>query len=220
MVTSPKIIGTGRITACLPYGTKVQLEQLRPFFTAEAARANALAPIKGTNRQVASSRRSRWKQEKQRLRRADELTDTLIALVTGGLVREIAERAWPEKLTVDLPADSSYRPRRMLEHVQEQHQSAVQVARALPRSPAPLPHCPTRPGCSAEALAEYAKLASDIITPGVIWRAAVARGILTAEARQNPVLISSQPTAPGQRTSTAHPAVSVQIPTSGAWGRP
>ncbi|MFF0034371.1 hypothetical protein ACFYS7_40970 [Streptomyces avermitilis] len=75
MVTNPKIIGTIPITARLPYGTRSQLKHLQPFFKAEAARASALpmAPVKGLSRQAAASRRSRWKQEMQQLRRAGEL---------------------------------------------------------------------------------------------------------------------------------------------------
>ncbi|SDP62063.1 hypothetical protein SAMN04487981_12931 [Streptomyces sp. cf386] len=238
MVTSPKIIGTIPITARLPYGTRSQLEHLVPFFRAEAARASALptAPVKGMSRQVAASRRSRWKQEMQQLRRAGELTDTVIALVTGGLVKEIAGRewdrewpdpphqayggrwpgspegAWPEKLTVDLPGDLVHIVRAACWNTSKE--GICQLYRWHERHPAARPHCRTRPGCTAEALAEYTQLTSKIITPGVIWRAAFAHGIHTAEARHQmpaPVLISTQATAPRQRSSTSRPGMKAEI---------
>lgn len=238
MVTSPKIIGTIPITARLPYGTRSQLELLQPFFKAEAARASTLptAPAKGMSRQVAASRRSRWKQEMQQLRRAGELTDTVIALVTGGLVKEIAGRgwdrewpdpphqayggrwpgspegAWPEKLTVGLPADLVHTVRAACWNTSKE--GIGQLYRWHERHPGARPHCRTRPGCTTEALGEYTQLASTVITPGVIWRAAFARGIHTAETRSQtpaPILISTQATAPRQRSATSRPGITAEM---------
>ncbi|GDY80452.1 hypothetical protein SAV31267_099370 [Streptomyces avermitilis] len=209
MPPTAEAIGTITITARLPFGTRKQLQDLTPFFASERARAKTLsmASTAGLNQREAAARRSLWHREKQQLRRAGRLTDSIQALVTGAVTQEVIKRgwkrtwpdiphqaygrwpgspegAWPEALTVDLPADLVQAVRAACWHTCRKEIGLLYGWRE--RHPDARPRCPTRPGCDAAALAEYQELAAKVITPGEVWRAAVARGIHDASPRDSP----------------------------------
>lgn len=202
MVNLRTVIGTVSVTACVPYGTQAQLENLKMFFDAERARARTLsmASTEGLSRREASARRTLWEEQKEQLRRRGQLTDSLVALVIGGLCREIEAREWnrdwpdvprqtrgrwpgspqgewPEEVSVRLPADLVQTVRAACWHTCRKEIGLLYAWRE--QHPKARPTCPSRPRCDAAALNEYKELASKIITTGEIWRAAVARGIGT-----------------------------------------
>ncbi|MFE4822882.1 hypothetical protein ACFRFU_42005 [Streptomyces sp. NPDC056704] len=207
MPTTAEAIGTITVTARLPFGTRKQLQALTPFFASERARAKtlAMASTAGLDRREAAARRSLWNREKQHLRRVGRLTDSIGALVTGAVTQEVIVRGWsrtwpgiphqahgrwpgspegvwPEPLTVDLPADLVQTVRAACWHTCRTEIGLLYAWRE--RHPDARPRCPTRPGCDAAALTEYQELAAQIITPGEVWRAAVARGIRDASPRE------------------------------------
>ncbi|MFI6530191.1 hypothetical protein [Streptomyces uncialis] len=199
----PADIGTKRITACLPIGTLQEIDDLDTYFAAESNRAKGLpmARTDGLTRREAAARRSQWEKRKKELRRQGELIDSRRALVVAALVKVIAQRkwerldwtsvpgqtrgrwigspegAWPEQLTVDLPIDL----------VSIVLAGCLDVSRAATdelykwheRNPRAHPNRPLRPRCSLAELAEYQRLAAQVLTPGQIWRDAVRIGIDT-----------------------------------------
>ncbi|MFE5516021.1 hypothetical protein ACFQ9J_36420 [Streptomyces sp. NPDC056529] len=210
MTTARSFHGFKTVTISVEFGTKKKLDGLKPYFAAEAERFRALgaASVAGLGPREAAARRSRWDEEKNEQRRRGVLTDSLIALVTGALAQEVAERGWeelkwsklphqsrgrwpgspqgnwPEKITVDLPA----------ELVAIVHAGCWDVSKEAvgklrdwkERRPKARPTRPSRTGCSPQELAEYQEYAAKVLTPGTIWRGAVARGLKRVEPHLPP----------------------------------
>ncbi|WP_405698550.1 hypothetical protein OG209_00115 [Streptomyces sp. NBC_01383] len=137
------------------------------------------------------------------------LTDSLRALVVSALAQEVAERGWdsldgaeiphqsrgrwpgspqgnwPERITVDLPIDLV-----TVVHAGCWITSKEAVGKLRDwkeRHPKARPNHPTRPCCSAQTLAEYQHYATRVLTPGAIWRGAVARGLERMKPHLSPL---------------------------------
>ncbi|MEU5499827.1 hypothetical protein [Streptomyces griseofuscus] len=201
-------MGDRSVTACLPSGTKAQLDALKPFFEAERERARQLsmADTTGLNALEAAARMVLWREQKEALRRQGQLTDSKKALVIGGLVQVLTERGWnrvwprvpgprqgrwpgapqsgpwPEEDTIDLPADLVTTVGAACWHTSAEPIRLLRQWRE--RYPRAIPSRPTRSACTIEALEEYQRLSAAIITKGDVWRAAYAAGIRIAVERQ------------------------------------
>lgn len=98
MVSGMTETGTIPDTARVAFGTKQQLADTRPLFTAERARARALPTTShwdcgGLPGQEAASKRAQWAMYRTR-RESGELADTLDVLVAFGARGELATRGW------------------------------------------------------------------------------------------------------------------------------
>ncbi|MFJ8563229.1 hypothetical protein [Streptomyces sp. NPDC093514] len=200
----PAIIGTKKITACLPIGTLQELAGLDAYFAAESRRAKSLpmARTDGLTRREAAARRTLWEQQKVQLRRQGQLVDSRRALVIAALVKVIAQRgwerldwrsvpgqtrgrwvgspegAWPETLTVELPIDLVWTV--LAGCLDVSRPATDELYKWHERNPRAHPNRPVRPRCSPAELAEYHSLASEVLTLGQVWRDAVRAGIDTA----------------------------------------
>ncbi|MEU6401015.1 hypothetical protein ABZ867_29070 [Streptomyces cinnamoneus] len=197
----PANIGTKKITACLPAGTLQELAGLETYFAAESHRAKSLpmARTDGLSRREAPARRSLWEKQKAELRRKGQLIDSRRALVIAALVKVIAQRGWerldwtsvpgqtrgrwvgspegvwPETLTVELPVDLVATV--FAGCLDVSRQATDELYKWHERNPRAHPNRPLRPRCSPAELADYRRLAGQVLTPGQIWRDAVRAGI-------------------------------------------
>ena len=201
-------IGRLKVSACLPLGTKAQLDALQPFFASERKRAQQLG-MTGTTGFTAlelAARVYQWREKKAAMHRQGLLVDSKRALVTGGLVQVITERGWdrhwpdipahrrgrwpgvptsgpwPESHSIEVPADLV-----RIVAVACWHTSAEAIEllyKWRERYPEAIPSKPSRSACSAEAIEECQRLSAKITTKGDIWRAAYAAGIRNALERQ------------------------------------
>ncbi|MFJ3518437.1 hypothetical protein [Streptomyces sp. NPDC090131] len=161
-----------------------------------------MADTNGLSRREAAARRARWAAEKERLRRLGRLCDSRRALVTGGLAKVIADRewdrnvppalpgqargrwvgspqgSWPEKLTVELPADLVTTTQAGCWHASREATDALHKWHE--HNPGARPNRPEHPRCGLMELDHYQRLAAEILTPGHIWREAVLSGIAAA----------------------------------------
>jgi hypothetical protein len=211
MTTARSFLGFKTVTISVEFGTKEKLDKLKPYFAAEAERLRVLGvtAVADLTPREAAARRSRWHEEKEEQRRRGELTDSLRALVAGGLAQEVAERgwdglvrfelphqsrgrwpgspqgSWPEQLTVALPADLVVTAYTGCWDVSKEAVGKLRDWKE--RHPKASPNRPSRPGCSPQALAEYQYYAAKVLTPGVIWREAVTRGLKRVEPHMPPL---------------------------------
>ncbi|MFD8220483.1 hypothetical protein ACFV2U_44150 [Streptomyces sp. NPDC059697] len=210
-IISFPVPGFVQVTAHVSFGTRKELSGLKPFFKEQRAWAceQPMASVAGMDRREAAARRGLWAEEKVVLRRQGRLIDSLDALVTGGLSREVEERGWnreweacprqakaqgrspgspdgvwEEPVTVRLPADLVHTVYCACWHTSKDARDLLEKWQAS--HPKARPNRMSRPGCDAAALAEYQEIRSKIIHRGDIWRAAVITGIGNARAVQRP----------------------------------
>ncbi|MGW1642506.1 hypothetical protein [Streptomyces lavendulae] len=193
-----------KVTAYVPFGINKALDELETYFAAELNRAKTfgMADTRGLSRREAAARRSLWAEEKEQLRRQGQLFDSRRALVTGGLAKVIADRgwdqvdlppvphqargrwvgspqgSWPEKLSVELPADLVAKTQAGCWHASREAIDGLHKWNE--RNPGARPNRPARPRCDPGELADYQRLAARVLTPGEIWRDAVLGGIAAA----------------------------------------
>ncbi|MFD9543474.1 hypothetical protein [Streptomyces sp. NPDC060022] len=205
-------LGVRAVTINLKYGTKEKLDALKPYFADEARRARTFstADTSGLNLRETAARKSIWAAEKEQRRRDGQLTDSIRALVMGAAFQEVTARgwtlrdwsqiphqsrgpwpgaprgSWEETLTVDLPADLV-----AIVHAGCWNASKDAIGKLRDwreRHPKARPRRPSRPGCSAEELAEHDGYAAKVLTTGKIWRNAVKRGLAYASPHLPPQL--------------------------------
>ncbi|RSM93780.1 hypothetical protein DMB42_52120 [Nonomuraea sp. WAC 01424] len=172
---------------------KAEKARGRAFLVALRSQLGADAPERSAAERAAARARARARLAE--LRRDGELTDTRDVLVTHALRAELAARgwdhdwppppadapgagrwpgsiarSWPESLTVRLPADLAAQLQRACAHVSAPAVAAVRVWRdAHPGI--------ITPRTDPALWEEYQRLAADVITPGDVLRAAVARAL-------------------------------------------
>ncbi|MFG2210983.1 hypothetical protein [Streptomyces sp. NPDC048638] len=164
---------------------------------------------RGLSREGAAAVRDRWRLEVERLRGSAELIDTIDTLTACGISLELAERGWskewppvpsearalggrwpgsrkggfPESVPMRLPSGlaekvlaacwhSSVASIRKIRKWRDEHPDIVPPAAAPAANK--LRDLP-------DPLAEYERLAAQVTTVGVIYRAGIARGIEAAE---------------------------------------
>lgn len=205
------IAGIVQITAQVPFGTRKELDGLKPFFEEQRtwARDQPEASVAGLTRREADARRGRWGDQKAELRRQGRLTDSLDALATGGLFREIEARGWnrkwapfprqarvpgrtpgspcgiwEESVTVRLPADLVNIVYAACWHMSKEPKARLEEWKR--RHPKARPSRASRPECDEAALEEYRQICAKIIHRGDVWRAAVLNGIDNSRTARNP----------------------------------
>ncbi|MFH0180659.1 hypothetical protein [Streptomyces cacaoi] len=200
---SVPVSGVHQVTVHLAFGTRNELDSLKPLFKEQHARAREqlVASLTGMTSRQAAARRGRWNKDKADLRWRGQLLDSLDALVTAGLCKTLEERGWnhpwnllpgpaiapagrtcgspgsgwPEEISVWLPADLVHTVRAACWHTSKEGRDALEKWHQ--RYPKARPNQPLRTRCDADALAEYRELCAKINHRGDVWRDAVASGI-------------------------------------------
>ncbi|MGW2892451.1 hypothetical protein ACWDDN_45575 [Streptomyces griseoruber] len=203
--------GTVQITAYVSYDTRKDLDGLKSFFAQQRAWAGEqpMASTAGMTRREADARRALWQDQKVELRYTGQLIDSLNALVTGGLFRELEERGWnrpwdpfprqarapgrspgsprgvwQEPVSVRLPVDLVNTVYAACWHTSKEPRTLLEEWKR--RHPKACPNRTKRPGCDEAALAEYRQICATITHRGDLWRAAVLNGLDKARASQDP----------------------------------
>ncbi|GAA3162801.1 MULTISPECIES: hypothetical protein [Streptomyces] len=197
--------GTVPVTVRLAYGTRARLRELlcgQRQWRRELA-AGERWSTKGLGRREASAVRAAWRQELAGLRERGQLLDSLDALATLGVRREVAHRGWdrpwpacppqardlgrwpgsadggfPEQLSLRLPASLENQVRAACWYASYEAIEALEEWRL--RYPQVMPRRRWAPTGLESALAAYDRLAARVITTGEIWRAGIRHGMATA----------------------------------------
>lgn len=195
------------VTVRLPYGTRVQLNQL---LKNERRRSKELADSRQWNlaglshREVAAVRAAR-RLQLSRARECEELLDSVDRLATLGVRRELQSRGWdrswpdypaeargpgrwpgsqdggfPEKLSLRLPVDLEHQVRSACWYTSADAIEALLDWRD--RYPQVVPRRHKAPAGQENALQEYRQLAARVTTTGEVWRAGIRRGLEACRA--------------------------------------
>lgn len=208
-IITGSVPGTVQITAYVSYDTRKELDGLKPFFAQQRAwaREQPMASTTGMTRREADARRVLWQDQKVELRYRGRLIDSLNALVTGGLFRELEKRGWnrqwdpfprqtrapgrspgspsgvwQEPVSVRLPVDLVNTVYAACWHTSKEARTLLDEWKR--HHPKACPNRTSRPGCDEAALAEYRQICAKITHRGDVWRAAVLNGLDKARASQ------------------------------------
>lgn len=208
-IITGSVPGTVQITAYVSYDTRKELDGLKTFFVQQRAwaRKHPMASTAGLNRRETDARRTLWQDKKTELRREGRLIDSLNALVTSGLFREIENRGWnrewdpfprqarapgrspgspsgvwQEPVSVRLPVDLVNTVYAACWHTSKEARTLFEEW--TQHHPKARPNRTSRPGCDEAALAEYRQICARITHRGDVWRAAVLTGLGNARTAQ------------------------------------
>ncbi|WP_159047826.1 hypothetical protein [Streptomyces sp. WM6378] len=165
---------------------------------------------RGLSREGAAAVRDRWRREIHRLRGEAQLLDTIDTLAACGIGQELGERGWskdwpavpsearalggrwpgsrtggyPESIPLRLPSDLAERVLAACWHTSVESIRKIRKWRDTYPDVVPVAAAPAAAELAGlpDPLAEYERLAAQVTTVGVVYRAGITRGIKAAEA--------------------------------------